>query len=124
MPQGANPTNPAVRPNTSGGAAAAPLREDLAGSLMVGKGLVARANITGAALLVKSGVGRVCRVSVNTAGSTVGSISDSATTGGVAASNLIATIPDVVGVYDIDMPILNGLVITPGTGQVLGPSWL
>ncbi len=124
MPQGPQGTNPASRPLAAGGFANAPLKEDLIGALLVGKGVVCKPNITGAVQLVKGGPGRVCRISVNTAGSTVGLVSDVATTGGVAAANLIATIPDTVGVYDIDMPILNGLVITPGTGQVLAVSYM
>ena len=74
--------------------------------------------------VIAVGSGRVVRVMVNTPGSTAGTISDSATTGGVAASNLIANIPNVANtmVY-LDFPYTNGLVITPGTSQVLSVSY-
>lgn len=73
--------------------------------------------------LVVAGVGRVARVSVTTAGSTAGTINDSKTTGGVAATNVIAAIPMAVGVYEIDFPFYGGLVITPGTSQVISVTY-
>lgn len=74
--------------------------------------------------VVKATAGRVARIIVNTAGSTAGSVNDSATTGGVAASNLIAAIPNVANtVLFLDFPFYDGLVITPGTGQVLSVSF-
>jgi hypothetical protein len=69
------------------------------------------------------GQARVCRVSVNVAGSTAGLIYDSATIAGVSAANLIATIPAVVGAYLVDFPLLNGLVVVPGTGQTLAVTY-
>ena len=75
--------------------------------------------ISGAATLVKPANGNLVTITVTTAGSTTGSVNDSATTGGVAASNLIATIPNTIGIYYIPFTFLNGLVITPGTTQVI-----
>jgi len=75
--------------------------------------------ISGAATLVKPANGNLITITVTTAGSTTGSVNDSATTGGVAASNLIATIPNTIGIYYIPFTFLNGLVITPGTTQVI-----
>jgi len=74
--------------------------------------------------VIKATAGRLVGIVVNTAGSTAGTANDSATTGGVAASNLIANIPNTVNtVIYIDFPFINGLVITPGTGQVLSISF-
>jgi hypothetical protein len=75
--------------------------------------------LNGAAVVVKPAIGMLVTVTVTTAGSTTGSANDAATTGAVAAGNLIATIPNTVGVYYIPFPFLNGLVITPGTSQVI-----
>lgn len=75
-------------------------------------------NIT-AATVVKAAPGLIGRVFVNTAGSTVGSLSDAATTGAIAAANLISALPNTVGPLTIEAYTANGIVITPGTGQVL-----
>jgi hypothetical protein len=47
----------------------------------------------------------------------------SATVAGIGASNLIASVPTVVGVYLFDWPCLNGLVYAPGAGQVASISY-
>ena len=75
-------------------------------------------NIT-ATTVVKPANGNLITITVTTAGSAPGSINDTTTTGGVAASNLIATIPNTVGIYYIPFTFLNGLVVTPGTAQVI-----
>jgi hypothetical protein len=75
--------------------------------------------ITGSAVVVKPANGNLITITVTTAGSAPGSVNDSATTGGVAASNLIATIPNTVGIYYIPFTFLNGLVVTPGTAQII-----
>ena len=69
------------------------------------------------------GQARVQRVIVTTAGSTVGSVNDSATIAGATEANQIAAIPNVVGPILIDFPILAGLVITPGEGQVVNVTY-
>lgn len=76
-----------------------------------------------AATVLKTAPGRVYTVNVVTAGSTVGSLNDSATLGGVAAANLMAHIPNTVGTYSLQFPYFTGLVVTPGTGQVLSINW-
>lgn len=73
--------------------------------------------------VVKTGTGRIIKLNVTTAGTTAGSVNDCATTGAVAAANLIFTIPNTVGVYVLDFPTLVGLVITPGSGQVVSISF-
>lgn len=93
------------------------------GALIVANGVRTMFDIT-AATVVKTTVGRICRVSVLVAGTTTGSVNDTTTTGAVAVTNQLAVIPDVVGSYDIDMPVFNGLVITPGTGQTLAISYI
>lgn len=90
--------------------------------LLTGQGRDAQLNIA-AATVVKSGPGRVARVSVITAGSAAGTVNDCATTGAAATANQIATIPNAVGHYTIDFPFNAGLVVVPGTGQVLAVSF-
>jgi len=80
-------------------------------------------NIT-AATVVKATAGRVAKVSVIVAGSAAGSVYDHATTSGVGAANEIAVIPATVGVYNIDFPVSNGIVLAPGTGQTLAISYI
>ena len=79
-------------------------------------------NIT-TATVVKGSAGLIGRVWVNTAGSTAGTLSDCATTGAVAAANLIATLPNTVGPYAIEFYAAVGIVVTPGTGQVVSISF-
>lgn len=71
------------------------------------------------ATVVKATPGTLWTITVTTAGSTAGTANDVATTGGVAAANLIAEIPNTVGIYSLTWPCLVGITITPGTGQVV-----
>jgi hypothetical protein len=66
---------------------------------------------------------RVVRVNVLVAGTTAGTVNDSASVAGAGAANEIAALPNVVGPILIDFPILAGLVIVPGTGQVVSVSY-
>lgn len=75
------------------------------------------------ATLLKKGAGRVVRISVTTAGTTVGSIYDAASAALVGTANLVAVIPIAAGVVDISMPVQNGIVIVPGTSQVVSVSY-
>jgi len=97
------------------------------GALITGQGTKTFMNIT-SATLVKSGSGRVAKVSViapSTAGGQNAAVSDHATTSGINNSNLIAVIPDAVGVYNVDMPTVNGIVLVPGgAGQILAISYI
>jgi hypothetical protein len=79
-------------------------------------------NIT-SATVVKTGFGKVGKISVTVAGSVAGTVSDVATTGGVAAANLIGVIPNTVGIYTFNFPALVGIVIVPGTGQTVSVSF-
>lgn len=120
MPQ--NPNAATVAKNLNNQQVA--LKTDAVGALQTAAGGVSTALNVIAATVVKTGAGRVCRIFVNTAGSAAGTVSDVATTGGVAAANLIANIPATAGVITLDAPFSTGLVITPGTGQVLSVSYL
>lgn len=69
------------------------------------------------ASLVSTGAGRLATVSVTTAGSGAGAIYDAAAPS--ATTNKLYTIPDVVGVYLVNLPTSYGIVIAPGSGQVV-----
>lgn len=120
MPQ--SPLTAAVARNPAGNLVL--LSADADGNLLTAPGAASgqksTLNIT-AATVVKAGAGRVFGVSVVVAGSGNGSVNDSATTGGVAASNEIAPLPDsAAATYNLQgWPFTDGLVITPGTGQTI-----
>lgn len=74
-------------------------------------------NAVSTATLVSTGQGRLVRVSVITAGTTVGTAYDA--TRALATTDPILTIPNEVGVIEVNSPTNNGIVISPGTGQVV-----
>jgi len=92
------------------------------GAAITAQGINSFLNIS-AATAIKSSKGRIAKVNVTTGGSTNGSIYDHATTSGTGATNLVASIPDVIGSYTIDFPCANGIVIVPGTGMVVSVSF-
>ena len=98
--------------------------QDTAGNVpvMSNVALTAQCNITAAAV-VKASAGKLAYISVVTAGSAPGSANNCATTGAAAAANKIATIPNTVGVTQLNWPCDAGIVITPGTGQVIAVSY-
>jgi hypothetical protein len=59
----------------------------------------------------------VSTVSIITAGSTVGAIYDAAALG--VTSRPIVTIPNIVGVFSAPIPMSYGILVVPGTGQVV-----
>ena len=69
-----------------------------------------------AATVVMVGQGRLARVVVTTAGA-VGSIYDASVSS--ATTPKIFVIPNVVGVTEVNIPVDNGIVVTPGAGQVV-----
>ena len=71
--------------------------------------------------LVKASAGRVAAVVVTTAGSTAGVIYDAAAIGTTLYP--IYTIPNTAGVFVLNMPCNYGIVVSPGTGQVVTISW-
>lgn len=83
-----------------------------------------KGNISGTdPVLVKGSSARLSTVSVISAGSTVGYVYDSKTTTITAATTKLYVIPMTVGAYFINMPASLGLVIVPGTGQVVTVSY-
>jgi hypothetical protein len=69
-------------------------------------------------LLSKSS-GRLATILVTTAGSAAGTIHDASTVGSAGAANIIGVIPMSAGLVYVGFPFTNGLVVKPGTGQVL-----
>lgn len=73
--------------------------------------------------VIKPANGCLVSVNVTTAGSQ-GAIYDVATTGGTAAANEIAIIPATVGTYYYQcFPFFTGLVVAPGSSQVVSISY-
>ncbi len=101
-----------------------PLNVDAFGNLLITSdiGQSTTLNIT-TQTVIKASAGSIFAIIVNTAGSTAGTLNDAATTGAVAASNLIYTAPNTIGRTALEFPFKNGLVVTPGTGQVLAVSF-
>ena len=74
-----------------------------------------------AATLVKIGSGRMATISILTAGSGNGNIYD--TNAAASTTNPIFTIPNTIGVIFVNMPVSFGIVVAPGTGQVVTVSY-
>ncbi len=79
----------------------------------------------GTYVTVSSNQGRVVTVSVTTAGSSTGIIYDALATNLAAVSTArpIYIIPDSIGLYVVNIPVNYGIVVAPGTGQVLTVSY-
>ena len=73
-----------------------------------------------AATVLLVGQGRLARVVVTTAGA-VGSIYDASVSS--ATTPKIFVIPNAVGVTEVNIPVENGIVVTPGAGQVVTVSY-
>jgi hypothetical protein len=67
--------------------------------------------------------GWVGRVSVIVAGSATGLIYDAASASLATTGNRLYVIPNTVGVYTVNMPLNNGLVIAPGSGMIVAVSY-
>lgn len=63
-------------------------------------------------------------IQVITAGSAAGAVYDSTSTSGNSAANQVATIPNTAGLVSIGMPCSSGIVVVPGSGQVVAISFL
>jgi len=70
-----------------------------------------------AATVVSSSSGRCVSVIVTTAGSTTGSVYDSISTSNTTLS--VFVIPNTVGVFTVNCPVTNGIVVAPGSGQIV-----
>ncbi len=77
-------------------------------------------NITGNTV-VNNAAGRLAMVTVTTAGSSVGVIYDANDTS--TTTRPIYTIPNTVGVVFVNLPVVYGIVVTPGTGQAVTVSY-
>ena len=71
--------------------------------------------------VVSTGQGRLARIVVTTAGSAAGGAYD-ASVASITTSPIIV-IPNTVGVIEVNIPTNNGIVIAPGTGQVVTVSY-
>lgn len=80
------------------------------------QGLFSVAAISAPAV-IKTSAGRLCRVSVTTAGSAAGAIYDGAIL--TATTRPIYVIPQTVGVVEVNIPVGYGILVVPGSGQVL-----
>jgi len=74
-----------------------------------------------AATVVLVGQGRLARIIVTTAGSAAGSIYDASVS--TATTPKIFVIANTLGVTEINIPVENGIVVAPGTGQVVTVSY-
>lgn len=75
--------------------------------------------ISAATVLATAGGKKVVSVSVITAGS-AGAIYDATATGSPGTvGKAVAAIPATIGVYPINWPCSSGLVVAPGSSQVL-----
>jgi putative NADPH-quinone reductase len=84
------------------------------------QGAQVRQNIT-AATVVSSAPGRLAMVSITTGGSANGVIYDAAATG--VTSRPIYAIPNTIGIVFVNLPVIYGIVVAPGTGQVVTVSY-
>lgn len=74
-----------------------------------------------ATAVVKNGQGRLVKISITTAGTTNGTIYDCNNT--TSLLRPIFTIPNTLGIVEINFPIGYGIVVAPGTGQVVAVSY-
>lgn len=76
---------------------------------------------TGAATVVKATPGRLARLSVTVAGTAPGTIYDGATL--TAKTKPLGIIPNTVGIFTVNLPLSFGLLVVPGTGQMVAGSY-
>lgn len=69
------------------------------------------------ASLVKVGPSRVATVSVIVAGSANGTIYDASVAS--ATTNPIYVIQNSIGITTVNLPVVNGIVVSPGTGMTV-----
>jgi hypothetical protein len=104
----------------------APLQMDASGNLLTGNGSANKLNVT-AATVIKATAGRICKITVNTVTSTSLVVSDVATTGAVAAANLVLSVAAAQltagQIINLDFPCTTGIVVNPGTGGVVSVSF-
>jgi hypothetical protein len=84
------------------------------------QGLVNFAGIT-APTVIKATSGRVAVISVVVAGTSPGFVYDGVTL--TARTKPLGVIPNVVGVYSVNLPTSFGLLVVPGAGQTVSGSY-
>jgi hypothetical protein len=77
------------------------------------------ANGISTSTVVKTSGARLVTLSVIVGGSAAGTINDTTTVAGAASSNAVCGIPTTAGVYSIYLICNNGLVVVPGSGQIV-----
>ena len=75
-----------------------------------------------AATVVKAAPGFVATISVLDPGSSDGGLYDASEASPLTGKG-ISVIPQVAGIYTINFPVSNGIVVVPGTGQVVSISF-
>lgn len=73
------------------------------------------------ATLVQTGQGRVARVSVVVGGSAHGAVYDASSAS--ATTGKIFDIPKDAGLTEVNLPVNNGIVVAPGSGQTIAISY-
>jgi hypothetical protein len=72
--------------------------------------------------VVKATAGRVCEISILSAGTTVGYIYDAASPSQTSGAQMIP-LPNIVGVYKVTYPFDLGILVIPGNGQTVSLSY-
>ena len=86
-----------------------------------GGGNFSSLNITSAAV-VKANPGVLVTITVLVAGA-AGAAYDATSTSGNTAADQICVIPATVGIYTLQWPCFNGIVIAPGASQVVSVAY-
>jgi hypothetical protein len=84
------------------------------------QGLSTKESIT-APVVLKPTAGRICVVSVIVAGSSVGHIYDASTL--TDTTKALYVIPNTVGVVAVNLVTDYGLLVVPGSGQIVTVAW-
>jgi len=67
--------------------------------------------------VVKTSAGRIARISVITAGTSTGIVYDGETL--TATTKPLGVMPNTVGIFTVNLATSFGLLVVPGTGQVV-----
>lgn len=73
------------------------------------------------ATVIKPSPGRICEISIISAGTTTGYVYDSASTGDTTETMI--PLPNIVGVYKVSFPTAVGILLIPGVGQTVSGSY-
>jgi len=84
------------------------------GNTITAIGISSYLNASGVPFVVKTGAGRIGKVNVTSAAGVI-TFYDAASTVGVGAASTVAVIPAIVGTYDINFPVSQGIVIAPSS---------